>query len=202
MAPQHGDDDGHFHPRDALSSAVQSAALTGGAGLFIAAIQNAMTKQKLGAWTVFTRGGSTIGIFAASGGAYEFTKQAAANLREADDYANDAIGGFFGGAVLGLPTLRMPRVLGYGTMFAVVMGFFEYTGGSLRARKTDPSIDEFERKEQLRLNRRRPIDETLAEIGEGRGIRPPGYEERRRQRLKEKYGIEVKTESADPNANC
>jgi hypothetical protein len=32
-------------------------------------------------------------------------------------------------------------------------------------------------------------------------IRPPGYEERRRQRLKEKYGFEVNPVSADPNAS-
>jgi hypothetical protein len=32
------------------------------------------------------------------------------------------------------------------------------------------------------------------------GIRPPGYEERRRQRIKEKYGIEINTVSADPDA--
>jgi len=62
----------------------------------------------------------------------------------------------------------MPRVVGYGAMFSVVMAAFEYTGGSLRGRKTDPSIDEYERKEQLRLNRRRPIEETLSELGEGR----------------------------------
>jgi hypothetical protein len=32
------------------------------------------------------------------------------------------------------------------------------------------------------------------------GIKPPGYEERRRERIKERYGIEVQTFSADPNA--
>jgi hypothetical protein len=32
-----------------------------------------------------------------------------------------------------------------------------------------PEMDEYERKEQLRLARRRPIEETIAEIGEGRG---------------------------------
>lgn len=31
-------------------------------------------------------------------------------------------------------------------------------------------------------------------------IRPPGYEERRRERLKERYGFEVNTVSADPDA--
>lgn len=65
----------------------------------------------------------------------------------------------------------MPRVLGYGALIAVVMGAFQYSGaGSLgKAKATDPAIDEYDRKTQLRMNRRRPIEETLAEIGEGRG---------------------------------
>ncbi len=36
------------------------------------------------------------------GGAYEFAKTASANLRRKDDSWNPAIGGFFGGATLGL----------------------------------------------------------------------------------------------------
>jgi len=30
-------------------------------------------------------------------------------------------------------------------------------------------VDEYERKEQLRRNRRRPIQQTVEELGEGRG---------------------------------
>jgi hypothetical protein len=91
---------------------------------------------------------------------------------------------------------------------AVVLGAFDYTGGALTGYKKDPEIDEFERKEQLRKNRRRPIEETIAELGEGRGlfylrclllsctncaagIYAPGYQERRRERLKAKYGIDI-----------
>ncbi len=59
-------------------------------------------------------------------------------------------------------------VLGYGAGVAIVMGAFEFTGGSLSGNK-DKTLDEFERKEQLRKNRRRPIEETLSELGEGRG---------------------------------
>ena len=41
------------------------------------------------------------------GGSYEFAKTASANLREKDDAYNAAIGGFFGGSMLGLKcTLR------------------------------------------------------------------------------------------------
>lgn len=36
------------------------------------------------------------------GGAYEFFRTAAANLREKNDSYNEAIGGFVGGAMLGL----------------------------------------------------------------------------------------------------
>lgn len=74
----------------------------------------------------------------------------------------------------------------------------------------DPEVDEVGRKEYLRKNRRRPLEDTVAELGEGRGmlstqiacttnkelthvtgIRAPGYEERRAQRLKERYGFDV-----------
>lgn len=62
-----------------------------------------------------------------------------------------------------------PAVFGFGTLCAVVLGAYDYTGGALTGYKKDPEIDEFERKEQLRKNRRRPIEETITELGEGRG---------------------------------
>lgn len=34
----------------------------------------------------------------------------------------------------------------------------------------DPAVDEFDRKEYLRKNRRRPIEQTISELGEGRGM--------------------------------
>jgi len=63
----------------------------------------------------------------------------------------------------------MPHVLGYGAMLAVVLGAFDYTGGVLSGYSRDPNEDEYERKEKLRKNRRRPIQETIDELGEGRG---------------------------------
>jgi len=197
MAP-HGDDD-VYKPKDAISNGLKGAAISGGAGLFMAAIQNSLAKQNYGAWGVFTRGGGVITTFAATGGVYVFSHCAAANLRQEDDHYNSAIAGALGGAVLGLRAGRMPRVFGYGAAFSVIMAVADYTGGSLMGNK-DREADEFSRKEALRMNRRRPLEETIAEIGEGRSIRPPGYEERRRQRLKETYGIDIQPVSADPNA--
>ena len=48
---------------------------------------------------------------AAMGGAFEFSRLAAANLREKDDSWNPAIGGFFGGAVAGM---KCPYIEGRG----------------------------------------------------------------------------------------
>lgn len=59
--------------------------------------------------------------------------------------------------------------MGYGTMAAVLLGAFDYTGGRINGWNRDPEADEFERKQYMRKNRRRPIEETIAEVGEGRG---------------------------------
>jgi hypothetical protein len=61
-------------------------------------------------------------------------------------------------------------VLGLGAMTAVLMGAFDYTGGRLTGPKKSHGMDEFENKEYLRKNRRIPIDETIAQLGEGRGM--------------------------------
>ncbi len=62
-----------------------------------------------------------------------------------------------------------PAVLGLGAGLAVAQGVFDYTGGKFSGYEKDPHVDEYERKEHLRLNRRRPIGETLELLGEGRG---------------------------------
>ncbi|KAJ4417968.1 hypothetical protein N0V85_001616 [Neurospora sp. IMI 360204] len=197
MAPQ--GDDTIFQPKDAIKSGVSGALFSGGAGLLIASLRTSMKKNNVGSMHVFTHGGGTIISFAFAGGVYRFAQQASANLREKEDAWNHAIGAFLGGGVVGLRSLRFPVILGFGAMAGATVGAFAFTGGKLSGFDKDPNVDEYERKEAMRLNRRRPVEETLAEVGEGRGIYPPGYQERRRQRLLEKYGIEVKPVSADPN---
>ncbi|CCC05375.1 unnamed protein product [Sordaria macrospora k-hell] len=182
MAPQ--EDDTVFRPKDAIKSSLSGAVYSGGAGLLISSLRTSMKKNNVGSMHVFTHGGATIISFAFAGGIYKFAQQASANLRQKEDAWNHAIGAFLGGSVMGLRSLRFPVILGFGAL-----------AGATR----DPNVDEYERKEAMRLNRRRPIEETLAEVGEGRGIYPPGYQERRRARLLEKYGVEVKPVSADPN---
>ncbi|KAE8449970.1 hypothetical protein EG329_007109 [Mollisiaceae sp. DMI_Dod_QoI] len=184
-----------YHPKDAVKAAINGTMVTGAAGVLVSAIQNTLTKRNVSAWGVFTRTGSTIAVFAAVGGTYEFTRFASANLRERDDTLNTAIGGFLAGSVLGLKSGSTPMVLGLGALTAVVLGAFDYSGGSLTGYTRNKEMDEFERKQELRKNRRRPIEQTISELGEGRGIYGPGYDERRRERIKEKYGIDVPAKS-------
>lgn len=63
----------------------------------------------------------------------------------------------------------LPAVLGFGAGLAIAQGAFDYTGGKFSGYDKDPSVDEYERKEALRKNRRRPIQQTLDQLGEGRG---------------------------------
>lgn len=87
--------------------------------------------------------------------------------------------------------LSFPAFFGYGTALALLTFAFDYSGSKFGTTNRDFNVDEVERKEFLRKNRRRPLSETLSELGEGRGIEGPGYEERRRERIKETYGIDL-----------
>lgn len=60
-------------------------------------------------------------------------------------------------------------MLGYGAGLAAILYAFNYTGGQLTGYGKDPMIDEVGRKEYLRRNRRHPVEDTVAELGEGRG---------------------------------
>ena len=70
---------------------------------------------------------------------------------------------------------RIPQIFGFGAGISVVMTAFDFTGGSLAGKGPNERpdvIDEYERKEYMRKNRRRPLVETIADVGEGRGKLP------------------------------
>jgi hypothetical protein len=62
--------------------------------------------------------------------------------------------------------------LGYGAATAIALTAFSYTGGKLGGLVRDKDVDEVSRKEEIRKNRRRPLEETINELGEGRGTNP------------------------------
>ena len=54
-----------YEAKGVVALAAQMGLYTGGVGLFISAIQNALTSHNRGAMGVFTRTGGTIGFFGA-----------------------------------------------------------------------------------------------------------------------------------------
>ncbi|KAI9888631.1 MAG: hypothetical protein M1814_006571 [Vezdaea aestivalis] len=195
-----GDGGEPYKPKDTIKATMDYTAVVGGAGLLMSGVQNALSRQNVGTWSILSRYGATTATFAAVGGAFAFTSHAAANLREKDDNWNATIGGFFGGSMLGLRAKSMPGLLGYSAGTAILMSAFNYTGGNLSGYDKDYNAqDDFERKQALRRNRRQPIEGTIEELGEGRGIYGPGYEERRRERIKQRYGIDVPARKSEPS---
>lgn len=100
-------------------------------------------------------------------------------------------------------------MLGAGAAFSTVLTAYRYTNGLRGTASIETDEEEVQRRENAKKLRRRPLSETIEQMGEGRGglrqintlssasltragIYAPGYEERRRQRLLAKYGIDVK----------
>ncbi|KAK3115274.1 hypothetical protein LTR53_005545 [Teratosphaeriaceae sp. CCFEE 6253] len=180
-----------YEPKDAISATIKATGVTGAAGAFVSAIQNTLVRHNAGSWGAVTRFGSTTALFAAMGAAYEFSKDASANLREKDDAYNSAVGGFFAGTMMGLRFRSPPAIIGYGTGLAALLFAFSFTGGRLNGYRRDSTVDEVARKEYMRKNRRRPVEQTVNELGEDARVHAPGYLERRAQRIKDAYGVDV-----------
>ncbi|KAF2827246.1 hypothetical protein CC86DRAFT_466051 [Ophiobolus disseminans] len=181
-----------FHARDALSNTANTALQTTAAGAIVAGVQNTLRKQNVGAMGIITRSGGIIALFTGVGAAYQFTLDATSNLRQKDDCYSEAVAGFVAGAGVGVARRSLPFMLGAGVAFSTVLTAFRFTGGWLGHGSAETDEEEVERREKAKKARRRPISETIQELGEGRGIYAPGYEERRRQRLLAKYGVDVK----------
>ena len=63
---------------------------------------------------------------------------------------------------------RMPVVMGMGAAVGLTQGLFTLFGGRLGSFKEES--DEFERKEIIRRTTRIPVEQTIQEVGEGRGM--------------------------------
>lgn len=62
---------------------------------------------------------------------------------------------------------RTPIMLALGAFVGTAQGLFHVTGGRLDSFYKEE--DEFERKEIVRRTTRLPVEQTVAELGEGRG---------------------------------
>lgn len=66
----------------------------------------------------------------------------------------------------------LPAALGYGVALSAGMFAFDFTGGSLFGTSKDKDVDEFDRRTKLRKAFQSPGEQTVAELGEGRGMYP------------------------------
>jgi len=179
-----------FEPKDVISRTVEVSLTTGAAGLFLSTVQNTLSRQQVGVFGVFSRYGGTTVWATGAGASYAFISTASGNLREKEDFWNHFYGGAATGALLGLRRRTFPSVIGTALFAGAVMGGLSFAGGQVYATGETPE-ERIARKEEHRRRFRRPYQEMVNEIGEGRGIYPPGYNERRAQRISDNYGIEV-----------
>lgn len=91
----------NYHERSAFNDAMKGAGTCAMGGLFVSAVQNALSEHKQGAVGVFTRTGGTIALFTAMGGIFSATDSFVANAREKEDSLNGAVGGCAAGLVAG-----------------------------------------------------------------------------------------------------
>ncbi|KAI6779938.1 NADH-ubiquinone oxidoreductase 21.3 kDa subunit-like protein [Emericellopsis cladophorae] len=178
-----------YKPHDVITETTQAAIVSFVAASFLAGLKNSFSKQNLGVTGVLTAQAPILGLVTAAPTTYMFVRGATNNLMGREDAWGSAAGGFAAGAILGLPSKRMPVVMGLGAAVGLSQGLFTLFGDRLGSFKQEN--DEFERKESIRRTTRIPVEQTIREVGEGRGIRGPGYEERRREHLKEKFGVEI-----------
>lgn len=61
----------------------------------------------------------------------------------------------------------MPVVMGLGVLVGSVQGTLQFLGGRIDSFKKED--DEFARKETVRRTTRLPVEQTISEVGEGRG---------------------------------
>ncbi len=120
------------------------------------------------------------------GGTYGFVSAASANLREKKDPLSEATGGFFAGAAAGLrsrPGLpsfanvaliciagrAFTTVLGSGTLMAIGLGVMAFTANTIARSPEEADEIRQAKKDEIRKRFRRPVNEIVNEIGEGRG---------------------------------
>ncbi|ORY94727.1 Tim17/Tim22/Tim23/Pmp24 family-domain-containing protein [Syncephalastrum racemosum] len=113
---------------DCLYDAGKMTAVSAGLGLVISAMQNTVQKHTEGAKGVFTRTGSTIGLFAAVGGIFTATECASKSIRGEDDAINAGIAGCAAGFVAGVKTGSIAKMCAACAGVGATMFAYEYSG--------------------------------------------------------------------------
>ncbi|ODV90021.1 hypothetical protein CANCADRAFT_99630 [Tortispora caseinolytica NRRL Y-17796] len=166
-----------FHPRNTRSDTSKMFGLSTFVGLMVASLENSMSKTRTGPLGVFTTYGGSIGYFAALGTSFQFVSSCSANLREKEDGWNETIGGAAAGCVVAFKRRTVGALFGYPLLFATTIGLLQWTGGKLSMGERAPMYapdsvldTKYEKQGFWEIVHRRPLSQTISELGEGRGI--------------------------------
>jgi hypothetical protein len=129
---------------------VTTTAVTSFAGLFVSSLQNSYQKHNQGATGVFTRTGSTIGLFAAVGAVFSATECAASTFSDKQE-TNAAIAGCAAGSLLGLQKRSLPLTCGACMGLGATMWAYQATGGWFKKTPGQKSAQEVRQERRDRL---------------------------------------------------
>lgn len=149
-------------------------------GLLTVATQNAVSKERVGPLGIFTRSGSLFGMIVLVSGSYKLSSSMLSNLREKKDTANEFYAGLIAGAFAGAPTRSLVKASGW-SFFGGVVAALVYWSGSIVGQTSTSSYayrgkgaeNNFEPKSDIErqgfwdVMRRRPLSQTLEELGQG-----------------------------------
>ncbi|KAI8878023.1 hypothetical protein K501DRAFT_259404 [Backusella circina FSU 941] len=133
------------HQKDTIADAGKAAAVAGGIGLIMSAMQNTVQKHTVGAKGVLTRTGGTVAFFAAMGGIFTLGEGAAQSVRGEDDAINAGIGGCAAGALAGIKAKSFSKMCAGCAAVGATMYAFEATGqmkGGLNGKSREERLEE------------------------------------------------------------
>ncbi|KAJ7596958.1 hypothetical protein C8J56DRAFT_1041201 [Mycena floridula] len=114
-----------FEFKPTIKNASVTALYTGGLGLCISTLQNALGQHSQGALGVLTRTGGTVGSFGAT---FAFTHSFVANQRQKDDHWNYTSGACAAGFLAGIRVRSIPAAVAGCTLFGAASGAYDYLG--------------------------------------------------------------------------
>lgn len=151
-------------------------------GLLTVATQNAVAKERLGPLGIITRSGGLWGMIVLVSGSYKLASSMLSNLREKKDTLNEFYAGAIAGAIAGSPTKSLVKASGWSFAGGVVAALVYWSGSIVGQAATSshayrgvgaqnnfkPKDSHYsERQGFWDVLRRRPLSQTLEELGEG-----------------------------------
>ncbi|GAA93585.1 uncharacterized protein L969DRAFT_95769 [Mixia osmundae IAM 14324] len=137
-----------FHEQSPFANGVKMGLSSAVVGTMVSAIQNSIGRHSQGAMGVFTRSGTTIGLFGAMGFTFAFMDARLANFREIEDPLNSAFGACAAGFLGGISKGGLASGISGCAVGGALLGTFGYAGSSMVGANLESKT--LEEREELR----------------------------------------------------